>query len=117
MPTQFRLIASFAAICALAGCMSGPRGAAGGSDIVQPAGIEALPVSADDGLVERKPDLCKASLYETQVGQPGSVIPTLGITRTYRVVEFRGIEPQEYDPNRVVFRLDGQGLISGVDCG
>ena len=72
---------------------------------------------ADDGLAERKPDLCKASTYANYVGQPGAVIPTLGITKEFRVVEFRGIEPQEYNPNRIVFRLDGTGLISGVDCG
>ena len=55
--------------------------------------------------------------YANYVGQPGAVIPTLGITKEFRVVEFRGIEPQEYNPNRIVFRLDGTGLISGVDCG
>ncbi|WBU53556.1 I78 family peptidase inhibitor [Paracoccus sp. SCSIO 75233] len=84
---------------------------------VQPVGIEPLPTAADSGLVERKPDLCKASTYAGQIGQPGSVIPTLGISRDYRVVEYRGIEPQDYDPNRLVIRLDAAGNISGVDCG
>ena len=109
-----RILASFAAMAMLAGCVGGNPAA----DMpVQPAGIEPLPTMADDGLAERKPDLCKASTYANYVGQPGAVIPTLGITKDYRVVEFRGIEPQEYDPNRIVFRLDGTGLISGVDCG
>ena len=47
----------------------------------------------------------------------GSVIPTLGVTRQYRIVEYRGIEPQEYDPLRIVFRLDAAGNIQAVDCG
>ena len=55
--------------------------------------------------------------FANEVGQPGSVIPTLGITRQYRVVEYRGIEPQEYDPLRIVFRLDAAGNIQAVDCG
>ena len=84
---------------------------------VQPPGIEPLPTAADDGLTERKPDLCKASTYASYIGQPGGVVPTLGITKEYRIVEYRGIEPQEYNPNRIVFRLDSTGNISGVDCG
>ena len=113
--TKTRIFASLAAVAMLAGCVGVGGGAA---DMpVQPAGIEPLPTMADDGLTERKPDLCKASTYANYVGQPGAVIPTLGITKEFRVVEFRGIEPQEYNPNRIVFRLDGTGLISGVDCG
>lgn len=69
------------------------------------------------GLQERKPDLCKAETYATSIGQPGSTVPSLGITRSYRVVDYRGIEPQEYDPNRIVFRLDAAGNISNIDCG
>ncbi|CAM3560257.1 Peptidase inhibitor I78 family protein [Paracoccus nototheniae] len=75
------------------------------------------PVSGIAGLTERQPDLCKASEQASRVGQPGSVIPTLGLTRTYRIVEFRGIEPQDYDPNRLVFRLDAAGIITKIDCG
>lgn len=76
------------------------------------------PVAGVAGLTERKPDLCGATKnYASAVGQPGSVIPTLGVTKEYRVVEYRGIEPQEYDPNRIVFRLDAAGIITNVDCG
>ncbi|WP_234854947.1 MULTISPECIES: hypothetical protein [Paracoccus] len=76
------------------------------------------PVLGVAGLTERKPDLCGANKnHASAVGQPGSVIPTLGITKDYRVVEYRGIEPQEYDPNRIVFRLDAAGIITNVDCG
>lgn len=113
MTTTFRLIAPLAALAALAGCFGG----ATEQMPVQPPGIQPLPTAADDGLTERKPDLCKASTYAVYVGQPGSVVPTLGIVKDYRVVEYRGIEPQEYDPNRIVFRLDQAGNISGVDCG
>lgn len=69
------------------------------------------------GLEERKPDLCQAKSYSQYLSQPGSVIPTLGITRSYRVVEYRGIEPQVYDPSRIVFRLDSAGNIYNIDCG
>ncbi|WEF23866.1 hypothetical protein [Paracoccus sp. S3-43] len=76
------------------------------------------PVAGLAGLTERKPDLCGATKnHASAVGQPGSVIPTLGVTKEYRVVEYRGIEPQEYDPNRIVFRLDAAGIITNVDCG
>ncbi|MGR3450937.1 MAG: hypothetical protein ACU0HS_10865 [Paracoccus sp. (in: a-proteobacteria)] len=51
------------------------------------------------------------------MGQPSSAIAGLGLTKTYRVVEYRGIEPQDYDPNRIVFRLDAAGIITKVDCG
>lgn len=83
----------------------------------QPLPEAPAPVSGIAGLTERQPDLCKASEQARTVGQPGSVIPTLGLTRTYRIVEFRGIEPQDYDPNRLVFRLDSAGIITKVDCG
>jgi hypothetical protein len=32
-------------------------------------------------------------------------------------VEFRGIEPQEYNPQRIVFRLDQFGNVYNIDCG
>lgn len=83
----------------------------------EPAPMAPAPVSGIAGLTERQPDLCKASEQASRVGQPGSVIPTLGLTRTYRIVEFRGIEPQDYDPNRLVFRLDAAGIITKIDCG
>ncbi len=75
------------------------------------------PVTAVTGLQERAPDLCKGSAYVPYLGQPGALIPTLGITRDYRVVQWRGIEPQDYNPNRIVFRLDAGGKIYNIDCG
>lgn len=81
------------------------------------APVQPLPTAGISGLEERQPDLCHAKTYVPYLGQPGSVIGTLGITRDYRVVEFRGIEPQEYDPLRIVFRLDASGNIYNIDCG
>ena len=99
----------------LAGCVVAPPPPA---VVVDPAPVVMPPpVSGVTGLQSREPDGCKASTYRTAIGQPGSVIPVLGITRQYRVVEYRGIEPQEYDPLRIVFRLDAAGNIQAVDCG
>lgn len=68
-------------------------------------------------LEQREPDTCHAVDYVSALGQPGSVIPNLGISRPINVVEWRGIEPQEYNPQRIVFRLDQAGNIFNIDCG
>ena len=98
----------------LAGCVVAPAPA---PVVVDPAPVAVPAVTGVAGLQTREPDGCKASTYRTAIGQPGAVIPTLGITRQYRIVEYRGIEPQEYDPLRIVFRLDAAGNIQAVDCG
>lgn len=74
-------------------------------------------VSQDGALEEREPDTCHAADYTAALGRPSSVIPTLGITRPINVVEWRGIEPQIYNPQRIVFRLDAAGNIFNIDCG
>ncbi len=74
--------------------------------------------NVDSGLVEREPDICGASAYrERAIGQPSSVIPTLGVTRQIRVVPFGGIVTQEYNPYRMNFYLDSAGLVARVSCG
>ncbi|SIO32339.1 I78 family peptidase inhibitor [Vannielia litorea] len=74
--------------------------------------------NSDSGLVEREPDICGAAAYrERAVGQPSSVIPTLGVTRQIRVIPHGGIVTQEYSPYRMNFYLDGSGLITRVSCG
>lgn len=95
----------------------------------EPAPVETLPpiaptqpyvdplAPASDNLEERQPDTCKAIEYVSYLGQPGSVVPSLAISRPYRVVEWRGIEAQEYNPQRLVFRLDAAGNIFNIDCG
>lgn len=98
----------------LAGCVVAPPPP---TVVVDPAPVVVPPVTGVAGLQSREPDACHAADYRTALGQPGAVIPTLGITRQYRIVEYRGIEPQEYDPLRIVFRLDAAGNIQAVDCG
>lgn len=71
----------------------------------------------EGALQQREPDTCHAVNYVSALGQPASVIPTLGITRPINIVEWRGLEPQEYNPQRVVFRLDAAGNIFNIDCG
>jgi hypothetical protein len=73
--------------------------------------------SSGDALVEREPDLCHAADYQQYVGQPGTIVTSLGITRTYRVVEFGGIVTQEYNPGRLNFHLSPSGQITVIDCG
>ena len=83
---------------------------------VQPVPM-VRPVEGVAGLEERQPDLCKAKDYLPVLGQPRSALSQIAIPRNYRIVEYRGIEPQEYDPSRVVFRLDASGNIYNIDCG
>lgn len=98
----------------LAGCVAPPPPPAPIEPIAPPPPV---PVQGIQGLEERTPNMCGAKDYASNVGQPGSIIPTLGITKEYRVIEYRGIVPQDYDPLRIVFRLDSVGNIQRVDCG
>ena len=75
------------------------------------------PITGVAGLQSREPDACHAANYRSAIGQPASVIPTLGITRQYRVAEYRGIEPEEYNALRIAFQLDAAGNIAAVTCG
>ena len=106
----------------LAGCAGVPA-----LPMMQPAVPAPAPVAAPvvapppatgfAGLQSREPDACHAANYRSAVGQPATVIPSLGVRGPSRVVEYRGIEPQEYNAQRVVFRLDQAGVITAVDCG
>jgi len=109
-----RLTALALTTAMLAGCVAAPPLPA---PVVDPVPVAVPAVTGVAGLQTREPDVCKAGTYRSAIGQPGSVIPMLGVTRQYRVVEYRGIEPQEYDPLRIVFRLDAMGNIQAVDCG
>ena len=79
-------------------------------------GGTALPVGRD-GLVEREPDTCQASQYQTAVGQNQSIVPTLGLTRPVRVVAPDDIVTQEYTPARINFEVNRSGQIRRVSCG
>lgn len=110
-------IVLFATAAALAGCFRPPAPAP--TVVVGPAPVVAEPaaVSGVAGLQSREPDACHAADYRRHIGQPGSVIPTLGISRPYRVAEYRGIEPEEYNALRIAFQLDAAGNIQSVTCG
>lgn len=101
----------------LAGCMPAPQQAPAPAPVANPASVAPPSVNGISGLEEREPDLCGAKDYTQYLSQPASVIPTIGLTKEYRVIEYRGIVPQDYDPNRVVFRLDSAGNISEIGCG
>lgn len=107
-----RSLLALAVIAPLAACAPAPT-----PEAVAP--VQPLPTTpvAVSGLESREPDACHAKDYVSALGQPGAVIPGLGVSRDYRVVEYRGIEPQEYDPLRIVFRLDASGNIYNIDCG
>lgn len=119
MPIPKKAVFAFIATFGLAGCVQMPMsGPAQAPDAIIPVGQIIEPRVGIAGLTTREPTLfCKAETYSGYIGQPGNVIPTLGITRAYRVVEFRGLNPQDYDPNRILFNLDAMGNISKVDCG
>ncbi|AGT07458.1 hypothetical protein [Paracoccus aminophilus] len=107
-----KVLIALLAISPLAACAPAP---APEPIAVQPAPIAQ--VAGISGLESREPDACHAKTYTSSLGQPGSIIPSLGVTRQFRVVEYRGIEPQEYNPLRIVFRLDQAGNIYNIDCG
>ncbi len=110
-----RVLIAFLALAPLAACAPSYQSEPAPVPVTQP--IPVSPVDGVSGLQSREPDACHAKSYVTALGQPGAIIPTLGVTRDYRVVEYRGIEPQEYDPLRIVFRLDAAGNIYNIDCG
>ncbi len=108
-----RVLIALLALAPLAACAPAP--APEPLPAVEP--LPPVPVAGVSGLESREPDACHAKDYVAALGQPGTVIPTLGLTREFRVVEYRGIEPQEYNPLRIVFRLDAGGKIYNIDCG
>lgn len=117
-----RIFFSLAAVALTAGCMAptagiGPAPQQANLPYNPPIGDAMVPQPAGGSLQERRPDLCGARNYDRFIGQPGAIVPTLGLTRSYRIVEFGGFDQQNYDPNRIVFRLDQTGLIQNVDCG
>ncbi|MTH80033.1 hypothetical protein [Paracoccus aestuariivivens] len=108
-----RALLVLAVLAPLAACAPAPTP----EPVPQVSPLPVTPVAGVSGLESREPDACHAKDYVSALGQPGTVIPGLGITREYRVVEYRGIEPQEYNPLRIVFRLDASGNVYNIDCG
>lgn len=114
MISKFALLLPMAAALSLSACTN-PEPAPVTDPVPTPH--MTAPVSQLGALEEREPDTCHAAEYTSALGQPSAIIPTLGITRPINVVEWRGIEPQEYNPQRIVFRLDVNGNIFNIDCG
>ena len=110
-----RALIALLALAPLAACAPSYQSEPAPIPVVDP--VPVSPVAGISGLQSREPDACHAKDYVSALGQPGSIIPTLGVTREYRVVEYRGIEPQEYNPLRIVFRLDAVGNVQNIDCG
>lgn len=97
----------------LAACVPAEDGGSTGG--AQPGDL----LGGDGGavLIEREPDLCDAARYQQYVGQPGSIVPTIGVTRTYRVIEYGSIFTQEYNAGRLNFWLTPSGTIEKIGCG
>ncbi|KQB16544.1 hypothetical protein H9N28_13235 [Rhodobacter capsulatus] len=113
MLTKYALLAL--AALSLTACGPSPEEEAA----AEPAPVPHLtqPVFQTGVLENRSPDTCHAARYASALGQPATIIPTLGIADPVNVIEWRGIEPQEYNSHRVVFRLDPKGNIFNIDCG
>ena len=110
-----RALIALLALAPLAACAPSYQSAPEPVPAIAP--VPVSPVAGISGLQSREPDACHAKDYVSSLGQPGTIIQTLGVTREYRVVEYRGIEPQEYNPLRIVFRLDAAGNVQNIDCG
>lgn len=115
----FSLLGAVAALATLTACAPAPVPVSQPVTAPAPtAGVDSgLPVTNVSGLETREPDLCHAKDWVGYLGQSGTVIPSLSLGRPFRVVQWRGIEPQDYDPQRIVFRLDASGNIYNIDCG
>jgi hypothetical protein len=71
----------------------------------------------DNGLTEREPDTCALTQAEFLRGQPGTLVPTAGLTHPYRIIQPGSIITQEYNAARVNFYLDEAGIIARISCG
>lgn len=122
--TKISFLAGLAGLAALTACAPAPVSqtvSQGATSTVQDPlatqSTDGLPVTGVSGLETREPDLCHAKDWVAYLGQSGSVVPSLDLGRPYRVVQWRGIEPQDYNPQRIVFRLDASSNIYNIDCG
>ncbi len=113
---RFKLVPILIGAVLLAACAEPPPPPA-----AQPAGApqpgDLVSGIVGDPLEEREPDLCRAAEHQRFLGQPGSIVPSLGISRRFRVIEFGGIVTQEYDAGRLNFYLAPDGTIQRVVCG
>lgn len=108
----YRILAG--ALFLLSACVA-PEGSNTPGNSAQPGDL--IPGKSDGGLIEREPDLCDAANYQQYVGQAGTIVPSLSITRPYRVIRHGDIFTQEYNAGRLNFWLTPSGSISRVVCG
>ena len=102
-------LSSFAVFAVLAACAPVPGPGPG----LPPGTVEDV----TPGLNEIEPDLCKAADYMQYLGQPGTVLQGVDITRVYRVIPDGGIVSQEYSAGRINFWLGPRGDILRIGCG
>ncbi len=119
LPNGYQMILKFSllAVAAIALAACAPDTEELSPEEQAPVPHMTAPVFQTGALEQRSPDTCKAAQYAHVLGQPGATVATLGITQPVNVIEWRGIEPQEYNSLRVVFRLDQNGNIFNIDCG
>lgn len=70
-----------------------------------------------EGLTERLPNTCKLENYQQYVGQNAAVITSAGLDRPWRIVLPDTIVTQEYNPARLNFRANANGVIQQITCG
>jgi len=68
-------------------------------------------------LLNREPDTCGLAQVMYLQGQPGTAVATAGLTKPSRTIPLGGIVTQEYNPERINFYLDADGLIGRISCG
>lgn len=113
----FRISAIALGVALLAGCQTTTSKDPAPAQPAAPAPYMTPKLSQDGIFENREPDTCHAANFKSALGQPSSIISTLGLKQPISVVEWRGIEPPEYNPERIVFRLDQSGKIFNIDCG
>lgn len=74
-------------------------------------------VNTEGGFNEREPDTCGAEDFQTALGQSREIIPGLGVSREIRIISPGDIVTQEYNPLRMNFYVNGNGIITRVTCG
>ncbi|MFN3824515.1 MAG: I78 family peptidase inhibitor [Pseudorhodobacter sp.] len=109
MQHAFSKTALLGALLILAAC-----GPASEPEIYNPTG--ALPVAG--GILQgREPDSCGVVGSMRLMGQPGDAAQRAGISRPMRVIPLGGMMIQDYNPERINFYLDANGLIGRISCG
>ena len=73
--------------------------------------------SGPGDLLDREPDTCGAQSLQNMLGQSASIVPGLALEGPFRIVKPDDIVTQEYNAQRVNFRVNGSGIVTRVSCG